>query len=133
MPSAARNGERYRRSERGTNRARRHEKARIKEGEILWRFRSLCRNVITAFFIGPEASRTLSPVQPASGSMRAFYRPVAAGVTPADLDFLPFSPRNMYFAATENSPRCVCTLVIYFPADRGLLRVFTELVPSLNV
>lgn len=61
--SAARDGE-YRRSRKEGE--RRYEEVRIKEGEIVWRFRSLCRNVITAFFIEPEGSRTVSSVLPAS-------------------------------------------------------------------
>jgi len=36
---------------------------------------------------------------PCIESLRAFYRPVAAGVTPADLDFLSFLLRNMPFSA----------------------------------
>lgn len=71
---------------------------RIKEGEILWGFSS--RNVIAAFFIEPQASQTRSLRSTLHlENLRAFYRPVAAGATPADLRFLPFLPRNVYFGA----------------------------------
>lgn len=94
---------------------RRHEEARIKEGEILRRFQSLCRNVIAAFFYRPRGIANGLSGPPCTESLRAFYRSVAAGVTPADLDFL-LLPRNVYFGVAEIF-RDPCTLVIYFPAD----------------
>lgn len=48
-------------------------------------------------------------------SLRAFYRPVAAGVTPADLDFLSFF---CHATCTSARPKILqCSLVIYFLTD----------------
>lgn len=126
MPSAARGGERYRAIGRvrdggrggraggdGSRDERRYEEVRIKEGEIVWRFRSLCRNVITAFFIEPEASRTVPSVPPCA------HREPACILSPRSLRalhlqipiFFPFCRATCTCGAAWKIPR---SLVIYF-------------------
>lgn len=115
-PSAARDGERYRRSRKEGE--RRYEEVRIKEGEIVWRFRSLCRNVITAFFIVPEGSRTVSSVLPAS---RACVHFIVRSLQALHLQISIFFP-FCYATCLSARPKIfLCPLVRYlFPGQEQL-------------
>lgn len=98
----------------------RHEEVRIKEGEIVWRFQSLCRNVITAFFIGPEASRTVSSILSASRacvhfiarSLRALHLQISTFFTYCHAMCTLAQPKISQCSLARPLAR---SLVIYFP------------------
>lgn len=70
---------------------------------------------------------------PCIKSLRAFYRPVAAGVTPADLDFLSFFATQRAFQRGLKSSDSVRSFVIYFPVKNTLkLQVLRISNPTNN-